>query len=472
VARIGLVKQILMAYFYDVASLSGKGQRVSPLNSADRDLVRALTERAAQSYSDWSYSGDAGRAAAHGLIRYPAMMVPSMQRDILQAVKSISPKSKVVLDPFVGSGTALTESLAAGYSFVGYDINPLAVLISRVKAKPHHARLYEEAAEHVVTALSRDRRLDYAVRFSNQEKWFRRSNSIGLSRIRRAIERLSDINCRRFMWVTLAETIRRCSNSRTSTYKLHVRDDDEIGRLDGMAVPIFKAVLKQNVERISAEKARLKSLGLLVGKTMHNTAVVSLADICKIERGPHPDIDIVLTSPPYGDNRTTVPYGQFSYLALRWIPHEDIDPGTNAKLLETTHSLDTASLGGGNRTDRDLIDELESESPSYSRLYRRLKSIDGDAAKRWTAYCRDLSQSVRKITKSVRSGGHLVWTVGQRRIRSNNAPLVRVLSELHQQNRAAAIIDLRRKIPSKRMPTHNSIGSLMQIEHICFYRKL
>ena len=442
------------------------------LDSSDRNLVRALEKHALQSYPDWSYSGDADRTAAHGLIQYPAMMVPSMQRDILDTVVSIAPQSKIVLDPFVGSGTALTETLAAGLSFVGYDINPLAILIARVKARPIHADLYSAAADEVLTALSRDRRLDYAIHFPNQEKWFRRSNSIGLSRIRRAIERLTNLHSRRFMWVALAETIRRCSNSRTSTYKLHIREGGELDRVDRTAIPIFTAVLNQNVKRMNAERDRLRSRDLLLGGKMNNTAVVTLNDICHVGRGSRqPDVDIVLTSPPYGDNRTTVPYGQFSYLALRWIPHEDIDPRTNRQMLDTTHSLDTASLGGGNRTPKDVLDELTTLSPSFVKMHRRLRNVDLEAAKRWVAYCRDMSSSVTNILSLVRHGGYLVWTIGQRRIRSNNAPLVKVLRELHSANGARPIIDLRRKIPTKRMPTHNSIGSLMQTEHICFYRK-
>jgi hypothetical protein len=442
------------------------------LDSSDRELVRALAERASQSYSDWSYSGDADRTAAHGLIQYPAMMVPSMQRDILETLISVAPKSKIVLDPFVGSGTALTETLAAGLSFVGYDINPLAILIARVKAKPIHAELYSAAAEDVLAALSRDRRLDYAVYFPNQEKWFRRSNSIGLSRIRRAVERLSNLQCRRFMWVTLAETIRRCSNSRTSTYKLHIRDDDELDRMDRTAIPTFKAVLAQNVKRMIAEKERLRSLKLLSHGKMCNAAVVSLGDICGVERGTTPpNIDIVLTSPPYGDNRTTVPYGQFSYLALRWIPHEDIDSRTDRVLLETTHSLDTASLGGGNRTSKDAVDRLAALSHSFAKMHRKLRRVDEEAARRWAAYCRDMSSSVSNILAAVRSGGYLAWTIGQRRIRSNNAPLVKVLNEFHEANGARSILDLKRKIPTKRMPTYNSIGSLMQAVQISFNRK-
>jgi hypothetical protein len=444
------------------------------LNATDRNLIASLDERAAkqrQKGAAWSYSGDAGRTAAHGLIQYPAMMVPAMQRDILASLVLAAPSAKLVLDPFVGSGTALTETLAASRSFVGYDINPLAILIAKVKAKPIHAEMYADAANEVVAVISRDHRADYAVSFPNQSKWFQRSNSIGLSRIRRAVDELDSKPCRRFMWVALAETIRRCSNSRTSTYKLHIREAEELKNLNSSAIPIFTSVVRANVKRMLAEKSRLKTLGLLVGGKMTISAVVKLDSVSHLKVRHDNLVDIVLTSPPYGDNRTTVPYGQFSYLALRWIPHSDIDEGIDETLLDNTQSLDTASMGGGLRIDKEILEDLREKSPSFARMHSHLTDIDPEAAKRWAAYCRDLSLSLANILASVRPGGYLAWTVGQRRIRSTDAPLVAVLAELHDHYGAYEVTQLQRVIPTKRMPTHNSIGSLMQIEHVCFYRK-
>ena len=34
--------------------------------------------------------------------------------------------------------------------------------------------------------------------------------------------------------------------------------------------------------------------------------------------------DLLVTSPPYGDNRTTVPYGQHAFLPLQWVELSDI----------------------------------------------------------------------------------------------------------------------------------------------------
>ena len=34
-------------------------------------------------------------------------------------------------------------------------------------------------------------------------------------------------------------------------------------------------------------------------------------------------VDLVVTSPPYGDSHTTVAYGQFSRLSNEWLGHEN-----------------------------------------------------------------------------------------------------------------------------------------------------
>jgi hypothetical protein len=53
----------------------------------------------------------------------------------------------VVLDPFVGGGTTAVEALATGRRFVGFDLNPLAILLTRAKTTPL-SRPDREALHH------------------------------------------------------------------------------------------------------------------------------------------------------------------------------------------------------------------------------------------------------------------------------------------------------------------------------------
>lgn len=66
----------------------------------------------------------------HPLYSYPARFSPEFPREIIRA---FSEPHDVVIDPFMGSGTTLVESMVAGRRSVGVDINPLAHLVAEVK---------------------------------------------------------------------------------------------------------------------------------------------------------------------------------------------------------------------------------------------------------------------------------------------------------------------------------------------------
>jgi len=69
----------------------------------------------------------------HQYYRYPAAFSPYFVR---HAIEEYTSPGDVVLDPFVGGGTSVVESLAAGRLAVGFDLNALAVFVAGVKTRP------------------------------------------------------------------------------------------------------------------------------------------------------------------------------------------------------------------------------------------------------------------------------------------------------------------------------------------------
>jgi 16S rRNA G966 N2-methylase RsmD len=51
-------------------------------------------------------------------------------------IESLVPEGGLIVDPYCGSGVVLREAAIRGIQSVGFDINPIAVLISRVTAQP------------------------------------------------------------------------------------------------------------------------------------------------------------------------------------------------------------------------------------------------------------------------------------------------------------------------------------------------
>ena len=66
----------------------------------------------------------------HNFYRYPARFSP---RFAAAAIESFSKRSELILDPYMGGGTAVVEGVAAGRNVVGNDLNSLAAFITRVK---------------------------------------------------------------------------------------------------------------------------------------------------------------------------------------------------------------------------------------------------------------------------------------------------------------------------------------------------
>lgn len=430
-------------------------QRLDALTEVDKDY--------------WSFKGNSRREYGHGLFQYPAMMVPQMAQAVLEQACSVHPDIERVGDPFSGSGTVMTESMMRGLAFSGMDINPLAVLLCRVKSGPFLIDVLKEKSQDLCARIDEDDREGIETSLANRDKWFNQDVQIALSKVRRAIRKEEDTWARRFYWVALAETVRATSNSRTSTFKLHIRTREDIeGRICD-PVGTFNRVLARNLHHYEKQASRLLESGQLVLGYYQKEVAVSLADIRDLN--DHVQSDIIVTSPPYGDNTTTVPYGQYSYLPLQWIDLADIDSAIDHDYLASTYEIDSRSLGGSKRVRKHEEDFIRDRSPVFSDY---IKSLDGqprDRALRVTAFFRDLNSCLDPILKGLRRGGLMVWTLGNRKVGGARVPLDRILEDLLRANDATLLCKLTRRIPSKRMASKNNIADTMSSETILVMRK-
>lgn len=247
----------------------------------------------------------------HGTVLYPAVMIAPVQKDVLlEIAKQTQTPINSILDPFHGSGTALYESALVfpEAHIYGCDINPLANLITKVKLSGVSENI-QDNIKRVEQLLLSDKD-DEVYEFENQKKWFRSDVIQSLSKVRRCIQQISDERDRDFFWCMLSDIIRRYSNSRSSTYKLHIKTQAKINSMENNVIFDFLESIKRNFSKYD-----LHFENIHLYKTDTLGYLPTLADQC---------MDLVITSPPYGDNQTTVPYGLFSSLAMRWIPQEDM----------------------------------------------------------------------------------------------------------------------------------------------------
>lgn len=420
--------------------------------------------------SPWDYHQQSYRYGLHGLIKYPAMMVPQMQGDLLDAALRASPTITNVLDPFVGAGTTLVESFVRDLNFTGIDVNPLAILACQAKSGPLLGKTYAMRVHAMLRRVSVDRARSIDVDFPELNKWFNNSVAIQLSRIRRAICNESSLWVRRLMWLSFAETVRAVSNSRSSTYKLHIRPTEELSRIPD-AIEHFQGVAEDSILRVTWHADELNNRGML----RQGRAIRSINTFCgtvtDFSRNRKAFADLIISSPPYGDNKSTVSYGQFSYLQLRWIPEVDLPLG-NAS-FQNAYAVDSRSLGGSLRRSLEYADTLCAASNAAQKFIASLQALDRrDLMSKSLAFLSDYENTLESATNLLRPGGLAIWTLGDRMVGGIRLPLGEITADFLQRFGLSTQGHLQRTIPQKRTPQRNSQGATMGEERVLITRKV
>ena len=83
--------------------------------------------------TDLGFHGDASNYASHALHAFAAKFPPQLPRVFIEG---LTQKGETIMDPMMGSGTAIVEAFLCGRRAVGFDIDPLALMICRVKTHP------------------------------------------------------------------------------------------------------------------------------------------------------------------------------------------------------------------------------------------------------------------------------------------------------------------------------------------------
>lgn len=81
---------------------------------------------------DWDFKDFQTQYLSHKFHSYPARFIPQIPKTF---IKLFTSENDIVVDPFCGCGTTIVESFLSGRDSIGNDFNPLACLITKVKAQ-------------------------------------------------------------------------------------------------------------------------------------------------------------------------------------------------------------------------------------------------------------------------------------------------------------------------------------------------
>lgn len=389
--------------------------------------------------SSWDFKGANTKQHVHIFHPYPAMMIPQVAGRILDEFTN---KPKLLFDPYCGTGTSLVEANIRGINAIGTDINPLARLISKVKTTPIPVELLDKYLkkfnEFVFDIRLNHKNINPTIpRFKNIDYWFKKETQYWLAVIKEFIEDIEDQDVRDFFKVAFSDTIRNVSLTRNGEFKLYRMSSKQIEKYnpDVLAVMLEKLVRNRNgmKEYISLKNNMSKS-EIYEFNTVYEIPPEILQPC---------SVDVIITSPPYGDSKTTVAYGQFSRLSNQWLG------------LEMLNEVDKRSMGGKKKSKiKDfgygLLDEVLHE----------IERADKKRALDVYSFYVDYEKSIHNVSKVVKTGGLVAYVVGNRRVKGIEIPNDEITREFFERNGFVHIKTIIREIPNKRMPKRNSPSNI------------
>jgi hypothetical protein len=360
----------------------------------------------------------------HGISLYPATMIAPVQNKLMLDLFSID-EIKSIYDPYHGSGTALYEAIKININcnIIGCDINPLANLITSVKLKGVSPEIKQDI-KFLYELI--DKAPDYDFHFKNIDKWFKPDIIDSLKKIKFGISQIKDKRNRLFFWAVFSNIIRKYSNTRSSTYKLHIKEKVNIIKLKDNTIRDFKSQIERDYSKFHLNAPNVK---LYKGDTL---------EVSKCLKDQ--SVDFTITSPPYGDNSTTVPYGQFSSLALFWI--DACDLVLEGWELQNYSRIDYMSLGGH---QRNTLNET-----GVKLLEPYLSKISSHKQKKVIVFFADYFLSLDEICRVTNK--YIVMTLGNRTVDNITINLTKITSDYLTYKGFNLVSTLSRDIPNKRIP--------------------
>lgn len=380
----------------------------------------------------WTFRQADTKEYTHGYHAYPAMMIPQIARTLIE---EYGPKGELhtILDPYMGSGTTLVESAIKGINSIGTDLNPLARMMSKVKTTHYDEALIKSQFAEISLHLSFydeskviNRNFE---RISNYTYWYSEDILLKLSYLHQLIDEYAKESD--FFRLILAEIVREVSFTRNGEFKRFRMSEDKIANYSPNPFDLFERKTKRNIAGLSAYN------------NITQRANVTICDFNSTHEIPQDiisagSIDMVVTSPPYGDSRTTVAYGQFSRWANEWFGF------SNAKNLDN-------ELMGGRRCK-----EIKFSSVELANTLSEIRNLDEKRYWEVISFLNDYSLSIQNISNVVRTGGRVCYVVGDRRVKGVQIPLDYFTAEIFEQCGFAHINTIVREIPNKRMPSLTS----------------
>ncbi|NIR52755.1 hypothetical protein GWO43_29465 [candidate division KSB1 bacterium] len=442
-------------------------------------LVKLLTD-------DLDFHNHTGNYATHNFHSFQAKFPPQLPSKF---ILSLTQEGDVVLDPMMGSGTTVLEAFLTGRRALGFDIDPLAVKIAKVKTtstKPNelmqYCKLILKKARNQVENEKNFLEKELSRRWESKSKefidyWFAIPTQLELLALLLQIEEIRDERIRTFFELAFSAIIITKSGGVSLAFDLaHTRPHKAKLVIDkhGMVI-LGEELQRNNSPRLNFLTKKLRSPidefekrciqninGLIRSPSGKFDPEIKFGDAQNLPL-ENASVDLIVTSPPYASN--AIDYMRAHKFSLIWFGYSIEDLGFRRKEY----------IGGEDTTST----EFEELPGATSTVVSELSDLDEKRGKVLCRYYSEMKRTLEEMHRVLRPNKAAIVVVGNSIMRGIDTQTQNCLAEIGQAiGFEVPKIGIRRLDRNKRMlPAGSTVNTSSQIQQrrhgeyvIAFYK--
>ncbi|MEN7432375.1 hypothetical protein VA599_16655 [Chromobacterium sp. TRC.1.1.SA] len=416
----------------------------------------------------WIRKGD---QLTHQIHPYPAKLLPHIIHFFIRA-KCLTPSSKIILDPFCGSGTVALEASLAGFTPYIADANPFALLLASTKTSRLEGESLNTSLQHIIKKAKSYKKAP-AVDIVNSSIWYSSKNKASLEIILRAINSTCSEKEKGFFLICFSHLAKKLSYADPNisvpvrlkekekfTPDINTKIREKIYWINSAsAIDEFRKICSANMDRFANTNELFpdRNESVVVGTDARNLKNPTDNAL----RMDSSSVPLIITSPPYCSAQKYIRASTFS---LNWL-----GLASPKKLSE----LEGKSIGREHLPkSRECFGREDFLSEKYKTLITSISKVNVDRARITQKYLEEMDDVVNEMVRVLEPDGLAIIVIGNNMVCGHPLHTDDFLIERFLHRGVTLELHLLDDIKSRGLMTkRNKTASLISRESVLIFRK-
>ncbi len=436
--------------------------------------------------NDLDFHNQRSNYSSHNFHSFPAKFPPQLPQKF---ILNLTVPGDTILDPMAGSGTTVLEALLANRKGLGFDIDPLAILISQIKTtvfdKEILVKIRRDIIKNAIEKVKRKKH-DLVEALSKQwdaktsnfvNYWFARETQIELIALVNEIQKIESKEIKLFFLLAFSSIIITKSGgvslaldlAHTRPHKARVVYSTDGNIVSGgefinsndKRLKFLTKTLRSPIEEFE-KKCTQNISSLIIDNPAVKKPVIRYGNAQNLPLENNA-VDLLITSPPYASN--AIDYMRAHKFSLVWFGY-----------LIDDLSLKRKEYIGGEEITTAIFENL----PDFSaNIVAKVSKIDKKRGKVLHRYYSEMTRTLKEMYRVLKPGKAAILVVGRSIMRGKDTETHRCLAEIGKEiGFEVPKIGVRKLDRNKRMlpagAKHNANSQIQQRMHeeyvIGFYK--